>query len=57
MKFFESVLPSWFASPANVAEALAEPALVLFVYVAVGVRLNPPAPVTATVHGVSADPV
>jgi hypothetical protein len=54
---FESALPSWFASPGYVYDAVAVPALVLSAYTASGVRPRPPAPVIATVHGVSADPV
>ena len=57
VKFLLSELALWFASPAKLYAALAVPAFVLLVYVAVGVKLRPPAPVTATVHGVSGDPV
>ena len=48
---------AWFESPAYEYEAVAVPAAVFDVYVAVGVRLSPPAPVTETVHGVRAEPV
>jgi len=40
-----------------VYDAVPVPTLVFDEYVAVGVRLSPPAPVTATVHGVCAEPV
>ena len=51
------LLPSWFPSPANVALALAVPALVLFVYAGVNEAFKPPAPVAAAVHGVRGEPV
>jgi len=53
----EPVDPLWFASPANVAVAVAVPTLMLFVYTIVAVVLKPPAPATAAVHGVNAAPV
>jgi hypothetical protein len=49
--------PVWLESPAYVYEAVEVPALTLETYEGVGVRLNPPAPVTATVHTVCAEPV
>ena len=51
------LLPSWLASPAKLALALAVPALVLFEYVGVNVSFKPPRPVAAAVHGVRGEPV
>jgi hypothetical protein len=55
LKSWLSLEPVWLSSPAKY-EAVAVPALVLFAS-AVGVRFNPPAPVTLTVAGVCAEPV
>src|SRR5262249_13485144 len=57
VKSFESLLPVWFVSPAKVADAVAVPAFVLFVYVTDTDWFSPPAPVTLAVHGVYGEPV
>jgi hypothetical protein len=44
--------PVWFESPTYVYDAVEVPALVFELYDGVGVRLRPPAPVTATLHTV-----
>ena len=51
------LLPSWLASPAKVALALAVPAFVWFEYEGVNDSLRPPAPVAVAVHGVIGEPV
>jgi len=56
-KFFESDEPVWSVSPLNVYDAVAVPTFVLSEYDGVGVDDRPPAPVTDTEHGVSAEPV
>ena len=55
----ESDEPEWFVSPAYVydADAVPVPTAVLPEYNGDGVDDRPPAPVTATEHGVSAEPV
>ncbi len=57
VKVAEPVDPSWLASPAYDAEAVAVPAPVLSVYDTGTDWLNPPAPVTVAVHGSCAEPV
>ena len=57
VKFLESLLLVWFESPAKLAVAVAVPAFVLLEYKTLSDWLSPPAPVTAAVHGVCADPL
>ena len=53
----DAVEPSWFASPANVADALVVPTLVLFAYVTATDSFRPPTPVTVAVQASIAAPV
>src|SRR5437763_418641 len=53
----DAVLPSWFASAANVAVAVAVPGFMLSVYATANVSLSRPAPVTVAVQTACAAPV